>query len=156
MDITDIWLFYNKIIYTFVSSKYLFPYTTIITILSITESVSATPHETHSPSSPNIADNPNIHTDRITNILTPDNNADIAPFENAVNIPDTKILYPVNIHAGIVKIRHLHVKSKNSLDSPCELKNIPAILLLNTATNIVTTTVNIVTQTSHINFSCVP
>lgn len=156
MDSTDIWLFYNKIIYTFVSSKYLFPYTTIITILSITESVSATPHETHSPSSPNIADNPNIHTDRITNVLTPDNNADIAPFENAVNIPDTKILYPVNIHAGIVKIRHLHVKSKNSLDSPCELKNIPAILLLNTATNIVTTTVNIVTQTSHINFSCVP
>ena len=156
MDSTDIWLFYNKIIYTFVSSKYLFPYTTIITILSITESVSATPHETHSPSSPNIADNPNIHTDRITNVLTPDNNADIAPFENDVNIPDTKILYQVNIHAGIVKIRHLHVKSKNSLDSPCELKNIPAILLLNTATNIVTTTVNIVTQTSHINFSCVP
>lgn len=156
MDRTDIWLFYNKIIYTFVSSKYLFPYTTIITILSITESVSATPHETHSPSSPNIADNPNIHTDRITNVLTPDNNADIAPFENAVNIPDTKILYPVNIHAGIVKIRHPHVESKNSLDSPCELKNIPAILLLNTATNIVTTTVNIVTQTSHINFSCVP
>lgn len=127
MDRTDIWLFYNKIIYTFVSSKYLFPYTTIITILSITESVSATPHETHSPSSPNIADNPNIHTDRITNVLTPDNNADIAPFENAVNIPDTKILYTVNIHAGIVKIRHPHVESKNSLDSPCELNNIPAI-----------------------------
>lgn len=127
MDSTDIWLFYNKIIYTFVSSKYLFTYTTIITILSIKESVSATPHETHSPSSPNIADNPNIHTDRITNVLTPDNNADIAPFENAVNIPDTKILYPVNIHAEIVKIRHPHVKSKNSLDSPCELKNIPAI-----------------------------
>ncbi len=58
-----------------------------------------------------------------------DSKADIAPFENAVNIPDANILNPVNKHAGIANTRHLHAKSKKSFDSPTEMKSTPAICL---------------------------